>query len=81
MWMIMASKEGAMEIILKDASKTIEIWLTNVESNDDKLRHSLQPIYKEYAQKKYKIAVFESGHGDLFDKTRDLLLSNLRKSI
>ena len=69
-----------MEICVRDSLKIVEIWLTNSEQGDAVLRQSLQPMYEKYKQKKYKVAVFESGNGDLFDKTAGLLLHN-RKSI
>jgi len=65
-----------MEICVKDSLKIVEIWLTNAEQGNAALRKSLQPLFDEYKQKKYKVAVFESGHGDLVDATAGLLLHN-----
>ena len=65
-----------MEICVKDSDKIVEIWLTNVEKNDTMLRQSLHPLYDKYKQKNYKVAVFESGHGDLFENTAGLILHN-----
>jgi len=65
-----------MEICVKDSLKIVEIWLTNAESNNTVLHQSLQPLYEKYKQKRYKVAVFESGHSDLFDSTAGLLLHN-----
>ena len=65
-----------MEICVKDSLKIVEIWLTNVEQGDAALRVSLQPLFDEYKQKKYKVAVFESGHGNLVYNTAGLLLHN-----
>jgi len=65
-----------MEICVKDSDKIVEVWLTNDEKSNTVLRQSLQPLYDEYRQKKYKVAVFQSGHGDLLDNTTGLLLHN-----
>ena len=69
-----------MEMTVLDERKVVEIWLTNAEKSDPMLRASLQPIYDKYKQKKYLVAVFESGGGDLYERTRDLLLYNRRRS-
>ena len=65
-----------MEITVRDYERIIEIWLTNHEKANDKLKKSLQPIFGEYKQKKYKVAVFHSGERDLADSTAGLLLHN-----
>jgi len=65
-----------MEVCVKDSLKIVEIWLTNTEQSDAALRKSLQPLYEEYKPKKYKVAVFKSGSGNLLDKTTGLLLHN-----
>lgn len=65
-----------MEINIKNDCKILEIWLTNAEKRDAALKESLKPIYAVYKSKKYTVAVFESGEGDLFEGTRDLLLHN-----
>lgn len=59
----------------------MEIWLTNTEKSDSFLRDSLKQIYAEYKAKKYMVAVFESGNGDLYENTRDLLLFNKRRGV
>ena len=76
----MSGKEDAhLEIQVKDSDKIVEIWLSNAEKEDVALRDSLKPMYIDYNMKKYKIAVFESGTGDLFDTTAGLLLHNRMK--
>ena len=55
-------------------------WLTNAEKIDPVLREELKEIYAKYKTKKYMVAVFESGKGDLYENTRDLLLFNRRRS-
>ena len=69
----------AMEIIVKDERKLVEIWLTNAEKADPVLRAGLQGIYDTYKKKKYLVAVFESGNCALYEQTRDLLLYNRQR--
>ena len=63
-----------------DDKRLVEIWLTNAEKKDQKLRESLKDIYKEYKKKKYLVAVFESGEKDLYEGTLDLLIYNMHRS-
>ena len=65
-----------MEICVKDSLKIVEIWMTNAEQGNAVLRKSLRPLFDEYKQKKYKVAVFESGRDDLLYNTAGLLLHN-----
>ena len=65
-----------MEIDVRDKKKRVYIWLTRAESEDPALKESLKPIYQEYKAKKYLVAVYESGTGNLEESIRDLLLYN-----
>ena len=65
-----------MEIVVKDDKKRVEVWLTRAEKNDVQLKESLKPMFAEYKAKKYLCVVYNSGSGDLFANTRDLLLHN-----
>ena len=67
-----------LEIQVNDSSKIVEIWLSNAEKDNTAVQDSLKPIYAVYKAKKYKVAVFQSGGGDLLGNTRDLLLHNRR---
>lgn len=64
---------------IREQSKVVELWLTNEEKNDPALRESLKPIYKQYREQKYLVAVFLSGGEDLYQQTRDLLLYNRQR--
>ena len=68
-----------MEMTVKDEWKLVEIWLTNAEKSDPVLRAGLQGIYDTYKKKKYLVAVFESGSGDLYEQPRNLLLYNRQR--
>ena len=54
-------------------------WLTREERDDPAFRESLKPIYQQYKDQKYLVAVFLSGEEDLYQQTRDLLLYNRRR--
>ena len=62
-----------MEMIIHDENKYVSIWLTKSEASDSKLQDELKPIYAEYKMKKYRVAVFKSGDGDLTTLTKDIL--------
>lgn len=64
-----------------DDMKLVEIWLTKAESDDDVFRRKLEPIFAEYKKKKYRVAVFSSGKGDMLELTKDLLKHNLELSV
>ena len=61
---------------VRDKEKRVYIWLTRAESEDPALKESLKPIYQDYKAKKYLVAVYESGTGNLEESIRDLLLYN-----
>ena len=69
-----------MEIHVRDGSKLVEVWLTNSEKRDKNLRERLKPLYREYKEKDYLVAVFESGEQDLTDLTSSLLCDHRRRS-
>ena len=75
---IIPEEREAMELTVKDERKLVEIWLTNAEKADPVLRAGLQSIYDKFKKKKYLVAVFESGNGDIYEQTRDLLLYDRR---
>ena len=68
-----------MEMTVKDGRKLVEIWLTNAEKSAPILRANLQGIYDKFKKEKYLVVVFESGSGDLYEQTRDLLLYNRQR--
>ncbi len=69
-----------MEMNIHNDTQIVEIWLTNAEKSDPALQDELKGIYAEYKAKKYMVAVFQSGQGNLYENTRDLLLFNRRRS-
>lgn len=64
---------------VKEQSRIVELWLTREERDDPAFRESLKPIYQQYKDQNYLVAVFLSGEEDLYQQTRDLLLYNRRR--
>ena len=69
-----------MEIRVLDDRKIAEFWLTRAERDDAAFRESLKPLYKQYRDRKYLVAVYLSGEEPLYDLTRDLLRYNRRRT-
>lgn len=65
-----------MEINRNEKNKTMEVWLTKAERNDQSLRDSLKPYYKEWKEKGYLPVVYLSGNEDLYENTLELLKRN-----
>ncbi len=68
-----------MKIDVKDDKKTVSIWLTNEEKNDPSVSETLKPLFKQYKDKNYLVAVFKSGEGNMSDLTSDLICYNRKK--
>ena len=69
-----------MEIIQDDAKKLVQVWLSRKESGDEALQNQLKPMYAQWKQQKYMVAVFHSGQEDLKESTMALLAYNKRRS-
>ena len=67
-----------MQVTVNEKSKIVEMWLTKAERDNAQFRETLKPLYAALKQKGYRVAVFLSGDGDLYEGTRDLLLYNRR---
>ena len=67
-----------MEIIRDDAKKLVQVWLTRHEGQDSALQERLKPMYAQWKQQKYLVAVFRSGNEDLKESTLALLAFNKR---
>ena len=65
-----------LEINIDDDKRIVSVWLTKAEKADDNFRQSLKPFYQKYHNRKYKVAVYLSGEGDLLESTKALLLHN-----
>ncbi len=69
-----------MEIIQDDAKKLVQVWLTRQEGENSVVQERLQPMYAQWKQQKYMVAVFHSGQEDLKENTLALLAYNKRRS-
>lgn len=69
-----------MEINVDNEHKLVELWLSHDEQNDPAFLEALKLRYKEYAAKKYLVAVFHSGRRDLYEATADLLCYNRKRT-
>ena len=65
-----------IELTVHDEIKFVEIWLTKQEVRDEKLRRRMKILYERYKEKKYFVAVYESGSRDLMDGMKSLLKYN-----
>lgn len=68
-----------MHMEVNEANKIVEFWLTRAERDDATFRESLKPLFRQYKEQNYLVAVFLSGEADLYQQTRDLLLYNQRR--
>lgn len=68
-----------MELRVHPNMKIVEVWLTQKERENKDLQEQLAQIYREYTEKKFKVAQFHSGTDDLYAATRDLLLFNRKR--
>ena len=68
-----------MEVRVHEDMKLVEVWLTRQEQADNAVREQLQQMYQDYKSRKYMVAQFHSGGGDLYAITRDLLIFNRKR--
>ena len=68
-----------MEVHVRDDMKLVTIWLTRAEQEDTAIREQLKALCADYKAKKYMVAQFHSGGGDLYAITRDLLIFNRKR--
>lgn len=57
-----------MQMCVIDEKRIICIWLTHSEAKSNSYLSLLEPFFKSAKQKKYTVAVFESGKEDLKDR-------------
>ena len=68
-----------MEVRVHEDMKLVEVWLTRQEQADNAIREQLQQMYQDFKSRKYMVAQFHSGGGDLYGITRDLLIFNRKR--
>ncbi len=65
-----------MQIEIHDDAGRVYIWLSAAESGNAQIKASLKPLFKAYKEKKYLVAVYESGTESLEELTKGLILHN-----
>ena len=68
-----------MEVRVHEDMKLVEVWLTRQEQADTEIREQLRQMYQACKTRKYMVAQFHSGGGDLYAFTRDLLVFNRKR--
>ena len=68
-----------MEVRVHKDIKLVEVWLTRQEQTDAEILKQLRQMYQDYKSRKYMVAQFHSGGGDLYAMTRDLLIFNRKR--
>lgn len=58
-----------MEMNIHHDTKTVDIWLTRSEARDENIRRSLELYYRQFANHRYFVSVFESGDRELLPDT------------
>ena len=67
-----------LQIDVLDDKKIVAVWLTRAERNDESVMARLRSLRSEYKAKKYTVAEYHSGSGDLHTSVLDLLAYNKR---
>lgn len=65
-----------LQIDVFDNQKIVAVWLTKAERNDERVREKLRELRAEYKAKKYTVAEYQSGDGDLHTSIYELLRYN-----
>ena len=65
-----------MQIDVFDNQKIVAVWLTKAERDDERVREKLRELRAEYKAKKYTVAEYQSGDGDLHTSIYELLRYN-----
>jgi hypothetical protein len=67
------------QIEIHEDKKLVCIWLTKAESADTDVKSKLAPLYEQYKQQKYLVALYRSGSADLRESTLALLRYNRKR--
>ena len=68
-----------LQIDVLDNQKIVAVWLTRAERDDESVMSRLRSLRSEYKAKKYTVAEYHSGSGDLHTSVLDLLTYNKRR--
>ena len=65
-----------LQIDVFDNQKIVAVWLTKAERGDERVREKLRELRSEYKAKKYTVAEYQSGEGELHTSIYELLRYN-----
>ena len=65
-----------LQIDVFDNQKIVAVCLTKAERDDERVREKLRELRAEYKAKKYTVAEYQSGDGDLYTSIYELLRYN-----
>ena len=65
-----------LQIDVFDNQKIVAVWLTKAERGDERVREKLRELRAKYKAKKYTVAEYQSGDGDLHTSIYELLRYN-----
>ena len=65
-----------LQIDVFDNQRIVAVWLTKAERDDERVREKLRELRAEYKAKKYTVAEYQSGDGDLHTSIYELLRYN-----
>ena len=68
-----------LQIDVLDDKKIVAVWLTRAEDANEAVRALIDGLCREYRPRKYQVAVYKSGSGDLHTSVLDLLAYNKRR--
>jgi len=68
-----------LEINVHEDSRVVDVWLTGEERDNQELRERMKPLYRNFSERHYTVAVFLSGGQDLAGETSALLCYNRRR--
>lgn len=68
-----------LQIDVLDDKKIVAVWLARAERDDESVMARLRSLRSEYKAKKYTVAEYHSGSGDLHTSVLDLLAYNKRR--
>ena len=69
-----------LQIDVLDDKKIVAVWLTRAEDANEAVRARIDGLCREYRPRKYQVAVYKSGSGDLHTSVLDLRAYNKRRA-
>ena len=70
-----------MEFIMDRKQKLAKVWCSHADQGDATQQEKLREFIADCRKKKIFVCIYESGGGDLWENTRELLVYNLNDPI